>query len=158
MTPRPPTQTVAADTRPSASSGGKKPSLTEDQAVLVESLAWRVVERVDAILAARSTSPAVDPLLTVTELAEALSVSPAWVYEHQDELGVLRLGGGAKPRLRFDLERAKSAMTCSTGGRSQAPEPSDDGGSGLPRRGRGRRLPSGLPKPGSVLAVRGERR
>jgi hypothetical protein len=42
-------------------------------------------------------------LLTVAELADALNVSPSVIYTHADELGALRIGGGKRARLRFDL-------------------------------------------------------
>lgn len=52
-----------------------------------------------------------DDLITAAELAQRLGVSPGWVYEHKDDLGVVRLGKGPRPRLRFDVERALAAMT-----------------------------------------------
>ena len=41
-------------------------------------------------------------LLTAAEVAARLSVARGWVYEHARELGVVRLGDGPRPRLRFD--------------------------------------------------------
>jgi hypothetical protein len=41
-------------------------------------------------------------LLTVDQVAERLAVSPDWVYRHADDLGAIKLGGGLKPRIRFD--------------------------------------------------------
>jgi hypothetical protein len=41
-------------------------------------------------------------LMTVREAAMMLGVSPEWIYEHADDLGVIRLGDGERPRLRFD--------------------------------------------------------
>lgn len=40
-------------------------------------------------------------LVTASQLAAGLGVARAWVYEHAEELGVLRLGRGSRPRLRF---------------------------------------------------------
>lgn len=40
-------------------------------------------------------------LLTAREVAMQLGVRPEWVYEHADDLGVIRIGKGSKPRLRF---------------------------------------------------------
>lgn len=37
-------------------------------------------------------------------------VSSAWVYAHANELGAIRLGTGPKARLRFDLERCRTAI------------------------------------------------
>jgi hypothetical protein len=37
-------------------------------------------------------------------LPELLRVTREWVYQHADELGAVRLGGGRRPRLRFRRE------------------------------------------------------
>jgi hypothetical protein len=50
-------------------------------------------------------------MLTVTELARHLNLNRAWVYEHADELGAIRISDGPKARLRFDLQTAKNALT-----------------------------------------------
>ena len=42
------------------------------------------------------------PLLTAAEVAARLAVARGWVYAHARELGVVRLGDGPRPRLRFD--------------------------------------------------------
>jgi hypothetical protein len=50
-------------------------------------------------------------LLDARQVAQLLGVSREWVYDHQDELGVQRLGGGddaRRPRLRFDAERVQA--------------------------------------------------
>ena len=56
--------------------------------------------------------PPAPRLLPVTELAEALNVSPSYIYTHREQLGALRLPSstGAKERIRFDLEEAKRRM------------------------------------------------
>ena len=62
-----------------------------------------IAERVAAKLApAQATG-----LVTARVLAQRLSVSVDFVYEHAEELGVIRLGNGPKARLRFDIERAQ---------------------------------------------------
>jgi hypothetical protein len=43
-----------------------------------------------------------EPLLTAAEVAARFSVDRSWVYAHARELGVLRIGDGPRPRLRFD--------------------------------------------------------
>lgn len=43
-----------------------------------------------------------DVLMTATEVATIFNVARSWVYEHAEELGVIRLGDGPRPRLRFD--------------------------------------------------------
>ena len=41
-------------------------------------------------------------LLTASEVAARFSVDRSWVYAHARELGVVRIGDGPRPRLRFD--------------------------------------------------------
>ena len=43
-------------------------------------------------------------LIDAGELARQLGVSRGTVYEKADSLGVIRIGRGSKPRLRFDPE------------------------------------------------------
>jgi Helix-turn-helix domain len=67
-----------------------------------------IVERAAELIAARQPA-ALEPLLTVDELAEHLHVSPDWIRRHQAQLGGYRLsdGGGRNP-VRFrvsDVER-----------------------------------------------------
>ncbi len=63
------------------------------------------------------------PLVDVKTVAEALSVSPGWVYERAGELGAIRLGDGPKARLRFDLEAVLEHYSCSASRESTAPQP-----------------------------------
>jgi hypothetical protein len=42
-----------------------------------------------------------DALLTAQQVAARFNVDRSWVYAHADELGVVRLGDGPRPRLRF---------------------------------------------------------
>jgi hypothetical protein len=58
-----------------------------------------VARRVAALLGRADRSPA---LLTAAEVATRFGVERAWVYAHAHELGVIRLGDGPRPRLRFD--------------------------------------------------------
>jgi hypothetical protein len=41
-------------------------------------------------------------LLTAAQVAERWGIDRSWVYDHAEQLGVRRLGTGARPRLRFD--------------------------------------------------------
>ena len=107
-----------------------------------------------AAVEASLAQPQPSCLVDAGTVATALGVSRAWVYEHADELGGMRLGDGAKPRLRFDVEVARERMACSTGKRSQSDSPNDGGHSAAVSPRRPARLPIGLPKPGSILAVR----
>jgi len=43
-----------------------------------------------------------DGLWSAGRVAEHYDVAIRFVYQHADELGCLRLGGGVRPRLRFD--------------------------------------------------------
>lgn len=43
-------------------------------------------------------------LVDARRVAEELCVSRDFVYAHANELGVIRLGNGPRPRLRFDLD------------------------------------------------------
>ena len=62
-------------------------------------------------------------MLTVSELAQHLHLHRAWVYEHADELGAIRVGNGPKARIRFDLHTAKGALQRQQAGRGPAPAP-----------------------------------
>jgi len=131
-------------------------TLTFDaQAVeLVEAIASRVVE----LLTAQAPVERQRRLLTAAELAVDLGVARSFVYEHANDLGAVRLGEGSKPRLRFDPEQARAALSCSVSKRSLG-ESASEGGRSAARSPRGRRrLPLGVPKPGSVLAIRGRER
>lgn len=43
-------------------------------------------------------------LVDAAELARRFGIERSWVYTHAIELGAVKLGNGAKPRLRFDPE------------------------------------------------------
>lgn len=107
-----------------------------------------------AAVEASLAQPQPSGLVDAGTVAAVLGVSRAWVYEHADELGGVRLGDGAKPRLRFDLNAARERMACSSSKRSQSDSPNSGGGP--PRRSprRASRLPLGVPKPGSILTIR----
>lgn len=48
--------------------------------------------------------------IDATTLARHLGVERSWVYTHARELGAIRLGHGARARLRFDLAQATEAI------------------------------------------------
>jgi hypothetical protein len=50
-----------------------------------------------------------EAMVDVKGAARILGVSPDTVYEHADELGVVRIGSGPKAHLRFDPERLRRA-------------------------------------------------
>lgn len=49
-------------------------------------------------------------LVDATELARRFGIERSWVYSHAIELGAVKLGTGAKPRLRFDPEIAARVL------------------------------------------------
>ncbi|HEY2536252.1 MAG TPA: hypothetical protein VGI24_04635 [Solirubrobacteraceae bacterium] len=68
---------------------------------LVEAVARRVVELLD-----ERSSQSGRKMVSAKALAVELEVSLDFVYAHADELGGIRIGGGSKPRLRFDAQTA----------------------------------------------------
>lgn len=80
-------------------------------------------------------------LVDAAELARRFGIERSWVYSHAIELGAVKLGSGAKPRLRFDPQIAARALQ-QVGERSaadpparsgkRAGHPSASGGSGVP--------------------------
>jgi hypothetical protein len=61
----------------------------------IEAVAARVA---DLLRAGHASADLVD----ANEIARRFGVSRDFVYEHADDLGAVRLGGGPKARLRFD--------------------------------------------------------
>lgn len=114
----------------------------------LDQLADRIAQRL------RTRPPHGPRLVDAQTLADALGVRRETVYAHADELGAIRLGGGSKPRLRFDLEAARMAFTCYVSKRSQGADGRSGAESLAPGATRRRRLPNRLPEPGSILAVR----
>lgn len=106
----------------------------------IDAIARRVVEL--GAEAQRDQSSSNPNLLTVTEVAERLSVSPAWVYAHKHELGAIRLGDGPKARLRFHVGAVVAGLT----GRSRAAEPNGNGNGVRPKRARRRLASRPLPR------------
>jgi hypothetical protein len=49
-------------------------------------------------------------LVDATELAKRFAIERSWVYSHAIELGAVKLGSGAKPRLRFDPQVAARVL------------------------------------------------
>jgi hypothetical protein len=101
----------------------------------IEAIARRVVE----ILERRGLQQR--ELVDAAELARRLGIERAWVYSHAIELGAVKLGGGARPRLRFDPQIAAkvlrrvgndSAAAPPTRSGERAGQPSAGGGRGVP--------------------------
>jgi hypothetical protein len=72
----------------------------------IEALAHRLAE----LLAPREPARPQRRLLTAEEVARWWGISRRWVYDHADELGARRLGGGRRPRLRFDPEEVAERL------------------------------------------------
>ncbi len=72
--------------------------------------------------------PQVGTLLTAAEVARRFGVAAEWVRQHADDLDVVRLGDGPRPRLRFDPAKVADRLV--------ARSPSK--GSGIPDRPRRR--------------------
>jgi len=73
-----------------------------------------IAQRVAELLRGEPVTPAApEPgqLLTAAQVARLFGLSSReWVYEHKAELGVIELGRGSRPRLRFDRQRVAAAL------------------------------------------------
>jgi hypothetical protein len=127
--------------------GAAMSALTPRERVLVDAIA----ERVSGLL---HSEPSCGRLVDAATIANALGVDRSYVYAHAGELGAVRLGGGSKPRLRFDLEAARKTMSRYASMRSQGSNASAGAKSVASPGRQSRRLPNRLPEPGLVLAVR----
>lgn len=131
-------------------------ALASDQsfsAFALDQLAERVAERVVELLRGETITSS-DDLVDAQTLADRLGVARSFVYRNADRLGAVRLSDGPKAALRFDVEQAKQAMSCSSSKRSQAEQPNETRRSPRSRTRSRRRLPNRLPEPGSVLQIR----
>jgi hypothetical protein len=72
----------------------------------IEALAHRLAE----LLAPREPARPRRQLLTAEEVARWWGIGRRWVYDHADELGAHRLGGGRRPRLRFDPDEVAERL------------------------------------------------
>jgi hypothetical protein len=113
---------------------------------LVDAVAQRVLELLDQ----RAETPSTG-LVDASTLARTLGVSRSTIYAHALELAAVKVGGGSRPRLRFDPETAREAWTRrSASESSHAPQP--PAVSGVRRRRR--REPMG--STGRLLPVKGQ--
>ena len=105
---------------------------------LVEAIARRVAELLRA-----ERGPSIR-WFTPSEVADRFGVSRSWVYEHAEDLGVVRLGAGPRARLRFDPSQVSSALRRATSKDPPGPDPGSvqDREDLLPVYGRNRQKPS----------------
>jgi hypothetical protein len=76
----------------------------------LDDLAERIAGRVAEILTGgRGLDTTQNEWLTAGQLARRLGVTAQWVYDHQNELGAIKLGSGRKPRLRFPANTTPGA-------------------------------------------------
>jgi len=74
-------------------------------ALIADHLADRLAPRIAELLAMGTADASNDDpsdLWSARRVAAHYDVGVSFVYQHADELGCVRLGGGARPRLRFD--------------------------------------------------------
>jgi hypothetical protein len=90
----------------STSSGSNGPSGKEERLAEALGAVERLLERHEQF-GSGAIDRAAGPLVDAATLGRELGVSRQFVYDHAEELGVIRLGSGRRPRLRFDLEVAK---------------------------------------------------
>lgn len=68
---------------------------------IADHLASRLTEQLSR-LALHAEPSATPELWTARRVASHYGVGTSFVYQHANELGCVRLGGGSRPRLRFD--------------------------------------------------------
>jgi len=98
----------------------------------VEAIARRVVELLEKRGFQRRE------LVDAAELARRLGIERSWVYSHAIELGAVKLGKGAKPRLRFDPEVAARVLRKVDGKPATGPPARSGKRVGQPQRSEGR--------------------
>ena len=110
----------------------------------------RVAGRVADLLAPRLADPTASvtgKLLSAAEVSERWGVERSWVYEHASDLGAIRLGAGARPRLRFPAEAIEHYLAARGDRRQRPPQLA------LPGGRRSRRIAA---DPVELLPVRGQ--
>jgi hypothetical protein len=81
----------------------------DDLAALADLVAVRVIDALSTRPSERTLAQVA--LMTAAQVAERFRIRRAWVYEHADELGALRLGDGPRARLRFDPAKVAAALS-----------------------------------------------
>jgi hypothetical protein len=122
-------------------------SIIADYTAQVESRLREHEARLFELLRERDEWP---PMLTPSEAGRRLGKGAQWVRDHRDELGVVALGSGPKPRLGVPAERVEAFIACSSSRRTGGAE----NGSGKPSGRRKRPGRSGRDE--GLLPIRGE--
>jgi hypothetical protein len=82
------------------------------------------IAREVAQLLGRDDQPGAHGLLTARHVAARFNVGRSWVYAHADKLGVVRLGQGPRPRLRFESAVVAQRLLARPARAAAAPSPS----------------------------------
>jgi hypothetical protein len=116
-------------------SPGEKVWLAEEQ---LDHLADLIAERLAKAIGAQQS------LVDAATLAQQLGVSRATIYDHAEELRAVRIGSGARGRLRFDPAHVRQVLA-EKDAQSAPPDANRPSARGRTRRtpGRKRRRPSG---------------
>lgn len=92
-------------------------AVTEFDSSWVEAVALRVIQ-----LMRDGATQDGGRLIDAAALATELGVDRSWVYQHRDELGAVRLGAGARPRLRFDIDAVRQRLEQENSATQKRPE------------------------------------
>lgn len=113
----------------------------------IEVLATRLAELLGGS-SARPGGQGEGEMITAAQVSRRWGVSRRWVYDHADALGAVRLGGGPRPRLRFDpAEVAERLGAPSANSRPRRPDARRSA------RGAGRRRSDSLSPPTRAMFV-----
>src|SRR5437763_5620518 len=72
---------------------------------LADEIADRLASRLGGL-----TPAGAEPLVDAAQIARMYGKTRSWVYEHAGELGAIRLGSGARPRLGFSPARVAAQL------------------------------------------------
>jgi hypothetical protein len=81
-------------------------ALLEDP--VIEAIAIKVAGILNGYSADRNGDQA--RLVSASKIAAMFDVKASWVYDNAKRLGVVKLGDGPKPRLRFDPEHVRRVL------------------------------------------------
>jgi hypothetical protein len=76
----------------------------------IEALVTGLAELLGAPAAEDPAEGGGERMISAAEVSRRWAVSRRWVYDHADGLGAVRLGGGPRPRLRFDPEEVAERL------------------------------------------------